>query len=265
MFAKFKAHEYRRVIFITSAIFCFRGLFCSILGPNFTTQEFRTREFSTQAFAIQELAITKFSHLPGFNKLLNSGNEGRFFEMESALYILLGRMGYQDIFGFDLEFAFFSSEIPFNLGHEIVLLRTTEFDVVTTDFVIECKNCAAPRSGKSIAQFLKEKDTLKWIRWIARKIKRGKLCISHNFNGKNREKSVFTLSNISKKSHKGLIFSCSWVIGRDAEECIESLKKIINMLSENELIVFFRNSAEQDFMRALVENRIDFRENIRLA
>jgi hypothetical protein len=54
------------------------------------------------------------------------------------------------------------------------------------------------------------------------------------------------------------------VIGRDAAECIESLKKIINMLSAKELIVFFRNSADQDFMRALVKNRIDFRENIRL-
>ena len=259
MVAKFKAHEYRRVIFITSAIFYFQSLFCSISGPNFTTQEFASQEFATQ-----ELAITKFSHLPGFNRLLNSGHEGRFFEMESALYIWFDQTWHQDILGFDLEIAFFSSGIPFNLGQETVLLRTTEFDVVATDFVIECKNCAAPRRGKSIAQFLKEKDTLKWIRWIARKIKRGKLCISHNFNSKNREKSVFTLSNSSKKSQVGVTFSCSWVVGRDAEECIESLKKIINMLSGKELIVFFRNGADSDFMRALVENRIDFRENIRL-
>ncbi|MFH1254419.1 MAG: hypothetical protein V1646_03245 [bacterium] len=259
MFAKFKAHEYRRVIFITSAIFYFHGLFCSISGPNFTTQEFTTRELKTQ-----ELAITRFSHLPGFNKLLHSGHEGRFFEMESALYILLGRIGCQDILGFDLEIDFFSNSSTVNLGEETILLRTTEFDVVTMDFVIECKSCAAPRGGKSIAQFIKEKDTLRWIRWIARKIKRGTLRISHSFNSKNREKSVFTLSNISKKSHDGVTFSCSWVVGRDAEECIESLKNIINMLSGKELIVFFRNSAGPDFMRTLVENKIDFRENIGL-
>ncbi len=259
MFAKFKAHENRRVIFITSAIFYFQGLFCSILGPNFITQE-----ASTQEVAIQELATTKFSHLPGFNKLLHSGHEGRFFEMESALYILLRSIGHQDILGFDLEIAFFYSEIPFNLGQQTILLRTTEFDVVTTDFVIECKNCAAPRSGKSIAQFLKEKDTLKWMRWVARKIQSGKLCISHVFSGKNREKSVFTLSDFSKKSKVGVTFSCSWVVGRDAEECIESLKRIINMLSEKSLIVFFKNSADPDFMRTLVENKIDFRENISL-
>lgn len=258
MFAKFKAHENRRVIFITSAIFYFQGLFCSILGPNFITQE----------VAIQELATNKFSHLPGFNKLLHSGHEGRFFELESALYILLSRIGHQDILGFDLEIMFYSSNphdiLSANLGQETVLLRTTEFDIVTTDFVIECKKCAAARSGKSVSQFLKEKDTLKWINWIARKIKRGKLRIAHNFSSKSMEKSVFTLSKISRKSHVGVTFSCSWVIGRDAEECIESLKRIINMLSEKALIVFFKNSADPDFMRTLVENKIDFRENISL-
>ena len=102
-------------------------------------------------------------------------------------------MSHQDILGFDLAIVFYPNSIPFKLGQEAVLLRTTEFDVVTSNFVIECKSCAVPRGGKSLAQFIKEKQVLKWICWVAHKIKRGKISIKHNFKSDNIDKVDFLL------------------------------------------------------------------------
>jgi hypothetical protein len=248
MFTRFKEHECCRVIFIASAIFYFTALLGGVADSE-----------------IQELAMAHFSNLPGFATLLLSRNEGRFFEMEVALCIqyngiLRNHMPLQDILGFDLELNFDHGGVGYVEDENFVPIRTTELDVVTSDFVIECK-CSA--NFRSMAQFIKEKNVLMWARWVWHEVQRGKMKIKHQFVKKNESKSMFILKKTFKKTKSKQIVSCSWINSHDSGECIDLFKDMILMLSKKELLVFFKNSTDdEDFLSALLTNKINFLENV---
>ena len=215
MFIRLKEHESRRVIVITSAIFYFTALFGGVTNPE-----------------IQELAIKKFLNYPGFDRLLFSQNKGRFFEMEAALCMQFNCLQQpcifekkQDILGFDLELDFDQNIGWYERAGARVFINTAELDVITSDFVIECKCSAKPRSGKCIAQFIKEQNVLAWARWILDEIQTGKMKIKHRFEDKNQCKSMFTLKSTSKKSKSKQIVSCSWINSQNSEECLRSFLK----------------------------------------
>ena len=173
---------------------------------------------------------------PGFIATFNSPNYGRFFEMGSAVYAE-SKWG-EEILGFDLDLTFLNlngqkNYIPYR-GNRYEL-RTTEFDVITSRYVFECKNSD---KHTKIRQFEKEKIVLEWFRALIQEQDMGQLKVSFTFNSKGN--SIITV-NGSSTFNKDISITSKWVAGKTTEECRLQWTDIFNMLAEKELIVMFRN------------------------
>ena len=174
--------------------------------------------------------------VPGFLSVLNSPNYGRFFEMESALYA--ESKWEEEILGFDLDLTFLNlngqkNYVPHRGGR--YELRTTEYDVITSRYVFECKN--SDKHAKMV-QFEKEKIVLELIRALVKEQNEGILKVSFSFN--NRGSSIITVNGPST-FNKDISIMSKWVTGKKIEECQEEWTYIFKMLAEKELIVMFRN------------------------
>jgi hypothetical protein len=81
---------------------------------------------------IEQLAKTTFSKdLPGFSHTMRSPNSGKWFELETGLY--LKRCLHEELIGFSLEIRVLDCfvSVPLDDSLNEFELRTTEYDVVT--------------------------------------------------------------------------------------------------------------------------------------
>ncbi len=168
------------------------------------------------------------SDTPGFLSVLYSGNSGKWFELETALYV---EKSGEKVIGFDLDLTFINREgqpifIPFEGGK--YELRTTEYDVITHHHVFECK--CSDRYAK-MKKFLKEEIVLQWLRAVCEEWENGLLRVRFGFNRKGR--SIMTINGQSTFC-KDISIMSKWVADCGIEQCRKLWFELIKMLAEME-------------------------------
>ena len=206
-------------------------------------------------------AIAIFSPtLPGFQHILQSKNGGKYFELETALY-LHKEEPEEVIEGFGLEIMFYGDKINANINGEAVVLPTTEFDVITRSFVVECKSAWSDAKGLDghLKQFIKEQNMIAWMGALVKDLAKDRAYIRHQF--KDATKSNFfvcgrcTFGKIVK-------LSCSWVNQHTSKACIDQFVGIVHMLAKKSLLVLFKTHLDDELAENFYAFNIDVFDSI---
>jgi len=205
---------------------------------------------------IELLAIKNFvSGYPGFAYTLNSPNSGKYFEMESALLAQI----YEPIIGFSLDIAILGDKANIYLDDNIIEMRPTEYDVITQNFVIECKNSINPNKNTKVEQFIKEKKMLLWLNSVYLAIKNN--IITTSITRTKKGKICLTL-NGEATCWKDISIMSSWVDATTVEDAIAQWTFILNLLSTKIPIVFFKSPISTHLGNRLTSNGIFYKDNI---
>ncbi|MCK4651372.1 hypothetical protein KAT08_04325 [Candidatus Babeliales bacterium] len=200
-------------------------------------------------------------NLPGFSKTLAFKNYGDSFELESALYLKsLGEHVYG--FGLEIELRNMTGKkivVPLEGLNDFFEIRTTEYDVVTEKFVVECK-AGKSKSFKKINQFIKEQKMLIFIKNIYDELMNNSSCFC-NFSFNKKGRSIFTLNGVSTE-HQDVSLMSNWITGKTIEKCVKEWANIINILSKKSLIIMFKYSVSNSFAKILREKDLIFYDNI---
>ncbi len=223
---------------------------------------------------VVDLALYNFAGKPGLQHLLNNiidyekscfpnkvyfakHPNGALFELESALH-LKDTLSHNIIgFGLDIRVSENKRRPKFNFvldrGDyyeegliEIVELRETEFDVVTSDYCVECKSGRIFSDGCS-KQFKKEVNMIKFFRQLKRDINFGDVMIEYSGD--------YLYINGDITNNCIIEFECNWIgmVLKDVINGIENRKiidwnYIIDLLANIKFGLMFRNTFEtQDF------------------
>lgn len=199
---------------------------------------------------------------------------GSSFELESALYM---KAHGQPIIGFDLDISFDFGKVVFPYKGKEININATEFDVVTSRFLLEVKSGANPDkikrpheddepsdsgtesiSGvdemavpithytpvllkKQMMQFRKERLVIEWMGALKKDIDAGVLHIDVRF-GTNRP--LITICGPST-GNTHITFTSSWICGPSEMECINQFLYVVNCLADKIFFVFFKHAAPQ--------------------
>jgi len=212
--------------------------------------------FSISNQEIKSLAKQKFNKVPGFELTLSSQNYGKWFELETALCAeeFIG----EEVIAFGLLINIWNQDhvMRISYGNEDYLeLKTTEFDIVTENHVIECKNSAKP---KFYEQFLKEQSMLLFFRNLKKDIENNDLDFFEIKRNKKKSKNINILTIKGPcTGEKDLSITCNLLNDYSISECENLWLKIIEILSKKSLFVVFRN--EVPFETGLDLDRLGIR------
>ena len=221
--------------------------------------------FSLTNQQILDIALSTFSRdLSGFEHTINSKEEGKYFELEAGLFAQ-AKMG-QLVVGFSLDIDFYIDNkdkcFAYLEGEEAFELRSTEFDVITKDFVFECKLCRNPDKFKKIDQFRKERNILLFFRQLHRALKEEELWVDVKFKrSKRRTRSVITVMG-EVTGHKKVSFTSFWVNGKTVEECLVQWFEIIEILASRSLLVMFKSHITPSLIKSLERESFDYRDEV---
>lgn len=239
-----------RLIFFESAIFFYLNILSCCSWPE-----------------IRSESKIVFKNVPGFEETLGLCGIGHDFEIESALFIFKV-LPEQHILAFNLKIGVDSVSESGDLTH----LFTTEYDLCTTNFVIECKMGGWPHHahiiehGKKWNQFIKEQRTLQWIFWMNKKLQNQKVEISYCVEKKNLP---FFKLRVWRKMGDDKIFllTCNFINSKNIEfieRNIENLKYLINELSKKSFKVFFKSQICETCSALLKSHHIGYVDNVNL-
>ena len=212
---------------------------------------------------IEKLAMIKFYDRPGFSHCLNSSNGGKWFELESAL---CAEKQEEYIQGFSLDINILNRNgekyfVSSNGKNDFFELKTTEYDVVTENFVFECKSGNPDKIKKRlfVEQFLKEENMLSWFAWIYEELTAQRLKVFLCFGRKG--KSIITIKG-SPTSGQEVSFTSSWITGKTIEECKEQWFNLIEILAEKQLIIMFKNELPDSLKKKLEDYSLVYKDKI---
>ena len=144
----------------------FKFLTFLILALSYSTMQ-------ANQLSILNAARTIFSpDMPGFADTLSLAvrehkpNLGHTFEIETAVVIQMDQELQEKlgpVQGFNLDIQFQKAYPLIYLDGTLIELRTTEYDVVTENYIIECKS---GKISKKVDQLLKEQNILKWFKTV---------------------------------------------------------------------------------------------------
>ena len=212
---------------------------------------------------IADLAKESFSRkMPGIKKLIATSpdNKGASFELESAL--LVGQ-AHEIAEGFDLAIIFEDNQALIFTDYETppVLLKSTEFDLITKRFAFECKGGCSIHEVKCLEQLLKEQLMLDWMKKLAQELDNGTLSI-----GLKRHTAATTFLTLKSPStfYRPISLAISWIGTKEESLCIKQLVKIIKMLATKNLLAFFRTPIPHAFKLRLEQHAIDYVDDVSL-
>lgn len=212
--------------------------------------------------AVVALAAEVFpSTMPGLEKLISAGplNQGSSFELESAL--VLGQKN-EHVIGFDLAIAFEDNQACIAIDDRVIVLNSTEFDIVTDTLAIECKSGEHPSTIKCLKQLIKEQTMLAWMHSLAQDLKNGTLTIRVE---RRTHKTTFIALNGPSTRNRPIGLAVSWLENMKGPKIVEQLVSIIDMLATKHLVALFRATIPEEFKVDLTLHNIDFTENIDFA
>ncbi|MBD3232026.1 hypothetical protein GF322_05220 [Candidatus Dependentiae bacterium] len=191
--------------------------------------------------------------LDALNKNLNDLNDGRWFELEVALYA--EEYMNEKVLGFGLSIEFWDENkeqrlIYLNADNNLDL-KNTEYDIVTQNFMFECKLCRNPKNFDKIKQFNKERRIILFFKMIHEHLIKNQLSINCKFKKtKKREFCIFTINGILT-NYKDISFSLSWINSKTVEECLKQFDEIVKLIASKSLIVMFKGIITQNLMSKL--------------
>jgi hypothetical protein len=195
---------------------------------------------------------TKFlQDTPEFTALLNAVDPGKRFEIEAALCRLIGG---EKVYGFGLEIFVLDSgknPITVNVNGNPFKVITTEYDIVTPNFVFECKSSSVPANHKKpfMKQFLKEQQMLLLFKniWNELQDEQSKIFFSICLK-KKKKQAVLTVCGEST-DFKDIHFVSNWIKGTDLDSCSEQWLNLVEFLANKKLIVLFKEAIPQGFKK----------------
>lgn len=212
---------------------------------------------------IADLAKGSFSRkTPGIKKLIATSpeNKGASFELESALLV---SQAHEQAEGFDLAIIFENNEALIFTDYETppVLLKSTEFDLITKRFAFECKGGGSIHEEKCLEQLLKEQLMLDWMKKLAQELDNETLHIRLK-----RHTATTTFLTLKSPStlYRPISLAFSWIGTQEESLCIKQLIKIIKMLATKNLLAFFKTPIPHAFKLKLQQHAIDYVDNMSL-
>lgn len=199
----------------------------------------------------------------GILEITSIPDQGKQFELESALVL---QILDEKVLGRNLMIEVLDSEkdpkyILLSDGN-FFQLKTTEYDIVTTDHVFECKSSSSlAKKCKTYAinQFLKERNMLEFFNQMANELEEGSL--SFNVTLKRKGICVLTICGRSTLFQDVSLLS-NWVNGADLEICEKQWKDIIQLLSNKTLIVMFKQKITSPVKTRLSRENLEWRDQI---
>jgi hypothetical protein len=217
---------------------------------------------------IKSAALDSFDlDLPGFKyTITHACTPGDWFELEAALYaehILLDPVAGLRL---AIEFNKPSIIIPSD-DNQTTELRSTEFDIITAQYAIECKSSCHNKKSyeKAAQQICKEVTMLAWLKKISDDIAKKNISITHHFERSKRRftkpKSIFTIKGPCTLG-QNVQFYCSWVDQEASEQCIEQLKSIVTFMAHKTLLVLFKTYIPEALIKNLEKKNIAYRADV---
>jgi hypothetical protein len=208
----------------------------------------------TPRTSMRNLARTSFpANFPGLEPLLNTDTTGAAFELESALYAQ--KELEEIILGFGLKIKIKEEGIELDNGQEI---RTTEYDIVTLNYVIESKSSEHPGRHAGINQFKKEQNMLIWLQIILKEIINNTLTYGITYDPDIEKNPFFTVYGTATNFQE-VSLTCNWIPYLNDEQFIYSWIQLIKSLSQKTLLIFFKYKANTH-LKARLEDFIFFDE-----
>lgn len=209
----------------------------------------------------------------GFKELYNSNALGKWFEMESALWMQNSMQ--QDIIMFDVTIEVVSINCPDKKVpciNDFFELKSTEFDVLTGQFAIECKALTNPVLDTSLEQILKEKRVLEWLFLVNQEYEKRQLDIDIFLSHKNNSPllKICGESTFGKEIILGSNFFNFFEKNKIEEKDLKKFYidlwfNLISNLANKSFKVLFKNSIkDSELEKNFKEENIDFMENIKI-
>lgn len=198
----------------------------------------------------------------GLSEIASIHDQGKRFEYESALFL---QINDEKVLGWNLMIEVLDSEKDpkyILLSDEnFFQLKTTEYDIVTTDHVFECKSSnglAKKCKTYAINQFLKERNMLEFFDQIANELVQG--CLSFNVFIK---KGICVLTICGRSTlFQDVSLQSNWVDGDDLETCEKQWKDIIQLLSNKKLIVMFKQKITSPVKMRLSKENLEWKDQV---
>ncbi len=218
---------------------------------NSTIKPWHTKTPSSPVFSEKRRGLIKL-----LRQIDIKGNE---FEIASAL-----KLAYdgERIVGFDLDINFKDGCVTVVIDREMHQLHTTEFDIVSSNYVVECKSSKNPSINCDIAQFTKEQTMLRWLNAVMRDLDKRKLSINSYIS--KRSNKPFIVLNGPCTNYKDIDFTSTWFTAENEDECIDQFISIIEILVDKDVRVMFQGLLTAEFGNELYEQGLPFEEGIHL-
>jgi len=240
-----------------------RTIFCFTL---FLLYAFFTQAISKRG--IEELSKQTFrKDLPGFQHTFESSNIGKWFELETALY--LQRCLYEHVLGFSLEIRVCSSfTFPCSNADDDVDLRTTEYDVVTKRgdqcFLYEAKS-GKVRFRDCKFQFEKERGMLLFFKEVYRELVKSVETQVQSITmdvklSKRKLPKIIINGNVT--DHNNISLMCTWVTAKTEEECLAQWINVLKIFSQGIFFLAFKKKVSSNFKEHLKRNNFLYIDNV---
>ncbi|MBD3273356.1 hypothetical protein GF385_03355 [Candidatus Dependentiae bacterium] len=189
---------------------------------------------------------------------------GKLFELETAL--TLKDHFKEDILGLNLEINISdyknSPKAKVLLDGSRVELRTTEYDVVTKNFVVECKSGKINAKKINLYQFIKERNVIKWFKKIKEEIING--CLNYGIKLTKKGRAMLVLNGPSTLNKDICLLSC-WLRDFDTnfntEVFYDIWSRIIDIISSKELILIFKQKISEKVASVLKREGFNYKDN----
>ena len=239
--------------FLILTLFIFHTTLVHGFNKQYSPSKIRKIEFCAEGLFGGNQPLPGFSHF-SYDKRNKNKIIGNTFELEAALY--LQQKKCEPILGFGLVIQFVDDGVFVVINEQIEELTTTEFDVISEHYVVECKSSVHPGRKTNLQQLEKEQKMLLWTRSLLEDLQHGNLSISH-------ESGRITLNGPSTYNMDINLY-CNWMDELPIENPIDRFIYIIGILAAKELRVFFKNTVSPEFAGRLAQNRFFYEDNIQI-
>lgn len=217
------------------------------------------RELISELEEEQDLGRGGIRHL--IETTENAFSQGTFFELVGLLHAKLSLN--QEIEGAGLQIVLENpARVIINYKNQPYELHSSEFDVITQDFVIECKS-ACDTSHVKLQQFVKEAAMIDWLGQIR-----------DEWNDKNFRKGIsleggrvfLIIQGFCTGGREVKLFS-SWTNRNIAKrKYLYDWYNLISNLAEKKVIVFFENGVfSEEYQDKLAFAGVKYQDRIDLA
>ncbi len=215
---------------------------------------------------LKEIAFAYLSpETPGLEKVIakiNNPDGGFAFETEAAL-VLMSRG--ERILGFELDLtlcneAFIQCPLTVSLDGKFnrTELRTTEFDIITTNHAVECKR----GHHAKIFQLNKERTMLVWCQELVREFEAGQIELDLTYS---RMGKTFIVLNGPATCYQNIYITSAWLEKTPQKDWINQFKEIVHVLANKEQITLFGGRLDNKMYHQLTNAHINFVDNVSLA